>query len=198
MSQVVHGRLSLALIMLRREPGSLVRRSDRLEAALTVGLVMLGIALVPVAVWLGVRTDENQSALARQQAHDLRQVTATTLEDATGWRAGADLETASLGTVPATWDWRESTHRGDLTVSAGTPAGSPVEIWVDRSGARAPEPVTEAGAAVSAVTVAAFSWVMVMLLAGAGVAIGNGMLNRRRDLQWTRQLERFLGDAPAH
>lgn len=198
MSQVVHGRLSLALIMLRRAPGSLVRRSDRLEAALTVGLVLLGIVLVPVAVWLGGRTGESQSALAQQQARDLRQVTATTLEDAAGWTAGAEFDGVSLDTVQATWDWRDSAHRGDLTVAAGTPAGATVDIWVDRSGARAAEPITQSGATASAVTVGVFTWVMVMLLAGTGVAIGNGMLNRRRDLQWTRQLERFLGDAPAH
>ncbi|MFC4606158.1 hypothetical protein [Rhodococcus kronopolitis] len=192
----MHGRLSLTLRLLRPPPGSVARGSDRLEAALMVGLAVLAVVLVPLACWLGARTGEQQVALAQQQARELRTTTATTV-DAADHEAAVDPGIRAVDVVTATWTWAGEVHRGRVVADAGAPAGTHVDIWVDSEGNRSAPPIPVADAATAGPSVAVFTWVSAMMLAGTGVAIGTGVLNRRRDEQWTRALAGLLGDAPA-
>ncbi|MFE3290686.1 hypothetical protein [Rhodococcus sp. NPDC059234] len=193
----MHGHTALLRRSLRPRADPLLRRSDRVEALLVVGLLVLAIVLIPVAVWLGGRSGESQRDLARAQAREYSMVTATTVGAAASASAPTDYVAVPVETAPATWSWGHESRRGDVRVDRDAPAGTQVQIWVDAHGDKAAAPITASAAATSAVVVGLFAWTSAMMAAAAVVASARALLNRRRDGQWSRELAEFLGTAPA-
>ncbi|MFC9786836.1 hypothetical protein [Rhodococcus sp. NPDC127528] len=193
----MHGHTALLRRSLRPRADPLLRRSDRVEALLVVGVLVLAIALIPVAVWLGGRSGESQRALAQVQAREYSMVTATTVGAVESVSAPTDYVAVPVESAPATWSWGREIRRGDVRVDPDAPVGTRVQIWVDGHGDKAVAPITASAAATSAVVVGVFTWTSAMMAAGALAASARALLNRRRDGQWSRELAEFLGTAPA-
>jgi hypothetical protein len=120
-----------------------LRRSvDRLEAAVLIGTLLLGLLAVPVAAAVGTGAHE---AAARQAAHQrslLHVVPARTLEDAL---APVGPDGPVVGPLPVRVSWVDHTgvtKRAAVEVEPGTPAGTKVSVWVDAHGREAPPPST--------------------------------------------------------
>lgn len=194
----VLGYSALTRRSLRRGHDPLRRRADRVEGLLAASLLLLLVAMVPLAVWLGNLTGDRQSARAEQQARDYRQVTATTMEDATSESIPSDGVSVTIDTAPARWIAAGQSHRGEVTVDANTLAGSEVTIWVDADGNLASAPISAADAAAGAVLVGLFTWTFTAAVGSATFAGARALLNRRRQRQWSADILAFLGSATSH
>ncbi|MFD1812215.1 hypothetical protein [Rhodococcus gannanensis] len=192
------GYAALTRRSLRLGHDPLRRRPDRLEGLFALGLLILLVVMVPVAVWLGNAAGDQQSALAEQQARDHRQVTATTVEDATSRSVASDAVPVSIDTAPAKWVVDDRTHRDDVPVDPGATAGTEVTIWVDADGNLASAPVTATAAATAGVMVGLFTWTSTALVGATGFLAARAMLDRRRRRQWSADIRAFLGSATSH
>ncbi|MFF0816361.1 hypothetical protein ACFYVR_14600 [Rhodococcus sp. NPDC003318] len=181
---------------MRHDP--LRRSGDRLEAVLAVALVVLAAVMLPLAIWLGNLTGDRQGALAAQQASEYRQVTATTVGDATSQSIAGDTIPTSVDTAPARWVVAGVEHRADVNVEPETLAGTEVSIWVDGDGNVASEPISASAAATAGVMVGLFTWMSTMILATTAFLGSRALLNRRRSRQWSREISEFLGSATSH
>ncbi|GAA4484651.1 membrane protein [Rhodococcus olei] len=193
------GYAALTWRSLRRSHDPLRRRVDRVEGTLAVAVAVLLVALLPLAVWLGALVGDQQTAIAHQQARDFRQVTATTAADSAADSVSPDpTPVATVESAPAHWEWAGVTHRADVAVDPGTRAGTEVQIWVDPDGDLASRPISPSDAATSGIFVAVFTWVSGALVAFTGFLAARGVLNRRRDREWSREIREFLGTATSY
>ena len=125
----------------RRMPWSRVtlrRRSDRIQAWLTLTLILGALVGAPwVAWWVAGTTyrDEVRAGAWERQHH--HPVAAVLTQDASG-RAGpgGDVPPAPARvSAPAYWTGPDGlTHAGVVTVEVGTRSGSTVSIWIDDHG----------------------------------------------------------------
>ncbi|OJF09739.1 hypothetical protein BG844_35930 [Couchioplanes caeruleus subsp. caeruleus] len=160
------------------------RGTDRVQAWLTLVLVMTMLFAAPWTAWWAARTTyrDVERAVAWERQHRLP-ATATLVEDASvqdghGWSA--------TGTVPvrSRWTGPDGTiGSGEVSAPAGARAGSTVPIWLDDHGQVVPQPAPRS--AVADATLAA-------VLAGGAVVTGLGgvrriviwRLDRRRLRSW--------------
>ncbi|MFZ2178727.1 MAG: hypothetical protein WAW17_32795 [Rhodococcus sp. (in: high G+C Gram-positive bacteria)] len=188
---------------LRRRPAHsrhnpLLRRADRIENLFILAVIVLAFAMLPIAIFVGVRTVDSQVALAEQQAQEYRTVTATTLADSAAVTMAADTAPSTLETAPAKWMWGDDIRRADITVAPSTPAGTREQVWVDGEGDLTAPPMSTASARVGGVIAGIFTWFAVMMIAFSAFLIAKVSLNRSRDAQWDRDLRRFFDSTTRH
>ncbi|MBC2590445.1 Rv1733c family protein [Rhodococcus aetherivorans] len=177
----------------------LIRRTDRAEARLAVAVLLLVLATIPLAGWVGARTWDTQSALAVQQTAERTLVTAKTQAAAeTADATAGELTMVASASAPATWAWGDEKRRGDVTVDYGTPAGADVQIWVDPNGEQALAPLSATSAKISSVLVGLSLWFAAALLAAAVFGYGRWRLDRTRNREWSREIAAFLGSTSSH
>ncbi|MDV6295351.1 Rv1733c family protein [Rhodococcus aetherivorans] len=177
----------------------LIRRTDRAEARLAVAVLLLVLATIPLAGWVGARTWDTQSALAVQQTAERTLVTAKTQAAAeTADATAGELTMVAAASAPATWAWGDEKRRGDVTVDYGTPAGADVQIWVDPNGEQALAPLSATSAKISSVLVGLSLWFAAALLAAAVFGYGRWRLDRTRNREWSREIAAFLGSTSSH
>ncbi|MGW0174275.1 Rv1733c family protein [Rhodococcus sp. NPDC003322] len=192
------GYAALTRRSLRRGHDPLRRRFDRLEGLLAVGVILLAVVLIPLSVWLGNLAGDSQSALAEQQARDYRQVTATTVADATTRSLPTDGVPVSADSAPARWVAAGGEHRAEVSVDPGARAGTELTIWVDGDGNLSGAPITATAATTGGIIVGLFTWTSTMLIAACGFLGARAALNRYREREWSRQISAFLGSATSH
>ncbi|HVW40617.1 MAG TPA: hypothetical protein VHC18_04640 [Amycolatopsis sp.] len=178
-------------IHLGRNP--LARRSDRVEAALLL-VVVLGLLLaLPFAALVGTHTYGGQHALADQQRATRHQATATLIEDAPTSAAASDgvyvnggIETTTG--VHATWTVAGGAEKvGTITADPGTPAGAKVPVWLSDSGEPVPAPMTASDVTTTSMLAGIFTW-LIAALALAGLYWATRLiLDRRRSARWDRE-----------
>ena len=170
------------------------RRVDRVESVVLLVAVLVGLLVIPAAAVLGfaVRDEIEQSAAERRAA--LTVTTARTLTDSealVGAVPGQVMSHVRVGWTDATG----AEHEGWTYVMVGTKQGTPVTIWLDRSGAVAPTPRppgdgAPVGAAVG-LTAGTFGWLLVCGLTRLAVA----SLDRRRardlETEWEQTDDRW-------
>jgi hypothetical protein len=162
------------------------RATDRVEAAASWVLGVLGLVLVAAAVLIGLQLHGAGIEQSRVDAVERLSVDATLLKPADG-AVGAD---ASLAThVTAIWTGPDGIpHTGSVPVIGIQPAGSTVPIWVDRTtGAIATPPVDALQASISAVVGG-----LLVLMLGVLVLLGLRALVRagctaRNHAAWARE-----------
>jgi hypothetical protein len=143
--------------------GRMPRRwTDLVEDGATWVLIVLALLTVTVAFVVGIGTFRDTAEHQRTEAQTRTLVTATVLETA------PMLAIEQLAAdVPARWIGPDGQPRtGIVTVVAGTFAGDEVSIWVDRNGARIPEPRPQ----LSAVTGGLLSGLAVLVAGGTLLA----------------------------
>ncbi|MCF7549169.1 hypothetical protein [Pseudonocardia sp. WMMC193] len=165
------------------------RRTDRVERATGVLVAAGALLAVVLAVLTSVSLHGSGVRQAANDAVDRVAVTATLtapVEASPG--LDATMSPGVGAAVPATWTAPDgSLQTGTVPVMGPQPAGSSVPIWVDRTGALAPPPVTATQAAVTSVV----GGLLVLLAGGlllagvrAGVRARCAALNHRA---WARE-----------
>ena len=117
------------------------RWTDRVEDVAAWVLLAAGLLLVLVGVVLGIGVYDGMVQQGHAEAVDRTPASATLLDSAPTI-AYAEA-TGPPVDVHATWKDRwGTTHTGLVTAPQGLDAGSTVPIWIDRSGAAVPEPMS--------------------------------------------------------
>lgn len=166
---------------------SLARNSDRFEALLLKLVILAALLAVPVASAVGSANHGRQVAAATADAAN-RQATTAYLLKAAPVRI-VDSESVGTGdpTTEATWtDTRGARHTGAVLAAPGSPAGSPVPIWVDARGELTSAPKTAATAVFDSVLVAFWLWFAVIAALVVIHRVTRLVLARRRALAWER------------
>ncbi|WP_051944472.1 Rv1733c family protein [Streptacidiphilus rugosus] len=170
----------------------LTRQTDRARSRLRLWQAVAVVAAVLGAVASGVLFHASEAGRAASERSTARPVTATTVADAPSvparGRATAYLERA---VVSVAWDFPAGVrHLARESVVAGTPAGSPVVVWVDPLG----RPLGTPPGALDLVLGSALVGGGTLTVLG-GLAVVGGRLLRlrldRRDLRtWAEQWAR--------
>ncbi|WP_410657714.1 hypothetical protein [Amycolatopsis sp. lyj-112] len=166
---------------------SLARNSDRFEALLLKLLILAALLAIPVAATAGSAHYGGQVASAASDAANHRATTAYLLKAAPLRIADSESVGIDDSTTDAAWtDSRGDRHTGPVVASPGSPAGSPVPIWVDTRGELTSAPKTASTAVFDSVLVAFWLWFAVI---AALVVIHRAtrlVLDRRRTAAWER------------
>ena len=117
------------------------RWTDRVEDVAAWVLLAAGLLVVLVGGVLGIGVYDRMVHQGHAEAVDRTSASATLLDGAP--TIGSAYATGSSVGVHATWkDRLGMTHTGLVTAPEGLDAGSTVPIWIDRSGAAVPEPMS--------------------------------------------------------
>jgi hypothetical protein len=117
------------------------RWTDRVEDVAAWVLLAAGLLVVLVGGVLGIGVYDRMVHQGHAEAVDRTSASATLLDSAP--TIGSAYATGSSVGVHATWkDRLGMTHTGLVTAPQGLDAGSTVPIWIDRSGAAVPEPMS--------------------------------------------------------
>ncbi|MFI9612719.1 hypothetical protein ACIHCM_13790 [Streptomyces sp. NPDC052023] len=172
----------------RRNP--LKRRSDRVEAWVLLGVRALAAA---AAVLAGPAVSRNvELELARERV-EWRRIEARLSESVPGsspTRSGAP-DTERLW-AEVRWPAPDGSDRtGQAKVRPGSPAGTPVTVWIDRQGRLVTEPTTPGEARVRADLIGALAGLGAAALPLTGGRLLRNRLERRRLDQWETDWARF-------
>ncbi|HET6290855.1 MAG TPA: hypothetical protein VFG15_29430 [Amycolatopsis sp.] len=166
---------------------SLARASDRFEALLLKLFLLAALLAVPVAAAAGSANHGRQVAAAATDAVG-RQATTAFLSKAAPVRI---VDSESVGTdnatTEATWtDSRGARHTGGVLATPGSPAGSPVPIWVDARGELTAAPRTASTAVFDSVLVGLWLWFAVVASLVLFHRVVRLALDRHRIAAWER------------
>lgn len=169
----------------------LMRKSDRIEAALIPLAVFLVILAVAGAGVLGTLAHDIEARRYLDETRTRHTVTATAVEDSTPGPGSAS------GNSKVVVRWRASGVDRSKLISWGEAvrARTPLQIWVDAEGyqVEAPRPPSLAGA--NAVLAGAVAWWILFLVAEVSVGAVRSRLSRIRDTQWDREIRYLLDDS---
>jgi hypothetical protein len=177
-------------IHLGRNP--LARRSDRVEAALLIVVVLGLLIALPLAALVGTNTYRGQFAISVEQQASRHLTTATLVEDAptpVPATEGVYLS-ANTGTtgVLARWALPGGAERiGTVAANPGTAAGTEVPVWLSAAGDAVPAPMTTSDAATTSVLAGIFSWLVIALGLAAVYWTTRLIMDRRRAAHWDRE-----------
>jgi hypothetical protein len=152
------------------------RGTDRVEAALRLVMILLAVVAVPAAAVAAGRWADHY-ALHRAQVQRVlnHQVTAVLLEDAPATGVPDPYTSIQTAWVPARWQPAGQPSRtGQVLAVIGARKGSPVQTWVDQSGA-VTDPPLERRVIVGDVWLAVMATCLMSLL----VLLAAGVLVRR-------------------
>jgi hypothetical protein len=169
----------------------LVRRCDRVEAALLIVMIILAVVAVPVAVLLGSSQREQALATVAQERATRAPATAVLLAAAPDLVPGEAVASGSES-VQASWHLPDGSVRtGVVSVDPGTPAGASVPIWVDRAGNPTAAPGTPAKALSLGIGIGLLSWTAAALALCVLMWMARVVLNHLRAAAWTREWARI-------
>jgi hypothetical protein len=158
------------------------RRTDRIAAFATVGLIVVFLVVTPIVDIFAGHWAYRWSMSQQRDQQSWRAVTAVLLQKAPVEPSGFD---ASGSWTVARWTPPGGHARsGAISVPAGTPAGSRVRIWLDSSGRWAGLPLGRQTVVVR-VVMAIMGTTLVLAAAAITVAsVGLWLLDRRRMAGW--------------
>jgi hypothetical protein len=165
------------------------RRTDRIEAAIRLAIVILLLVAMPLAA-IAVGRQADNLALRRahaQQAAD-HQVSAVLLEQAQANGVPGPYTSVQLTYVLARWQPPGGPPRsGQVLAPAGTPAGSTVTIWIDASGAVVSPPPDHREIVGDAALAAMVTGLIASLLLLGLNTLARRALDRRRLNAWAAE-----------
>lgn len=176
----------------------LVRSSDRLEAALVIGVVLVALLAIPFAAAAGSEAYAAGLRRAAEQTADRHEVTAVLLADAPPVQVRLDgVPVEETVEVHARWVVPGGPVReGVVTVDPGSATSAEVPIWLDEAGNVVDAPVTSTDAAGQGVGVGVGVWLACVMLLGGFYLAGRSTLGRLRDAAWEREWRRVSEDGP--
>ena len=176
---------------LSREPNPLRRRGDRCAAALMAGLMVLALAVLPVAAAIGHGTHQRLLADAAEQAATRREVTAQLLEPPrmrvlTRHPQVRDIRFEAM----AGWqDPGGGTRTALIDVDSPRAAGDSVTVWIDEAARPVQPPLSTDRALASAISVAVLLAGGGVVLCGAALLAVRALTDARARRAWEREWE---------
>ncbi len=169
----------------------LVRTSDRVQAIATIMLFLLGVAIIPVVVTLGMSTHQHQTAMYARQAAGVHQTTARVTANS---MVEPTYGTQQLYVAQIIWEVNGLPQRASIKWPEYLTAGEHIPVWIDATGTLSGKPMSADQAVMDGVMVAVVLW-----LVGVGVGVGSlqllkWRLDRRRDAQWEQGLRALVAD----
>jgi hypothetical protein len=165
------------------------RGSDRAEAWLRIGLVVVFLIASPLAaIGLGRLTNAASLSAARAQAASERQVTAVLLDKVA--RAADDPLYGATGFVwaKAQWTAPDGQRRiGQVPAPVGSKAGRAVSIWVDTAGQLVYPPIGESQIASRVIAVVALTPAALGVMLLIVLWLAKSVLDRRRLKDWAAE-----------
>ncbi|HEV2777847.1 MAG TPA: hypothetical protein VGX25_00445 [Actinophytocola sp.] len=168
--------------------GAFIRPPDRVERALVLSVLIVALALVPVALTAASDAYAARASVAQAQAQQRHATVATLVRDAPQARPGSGLTHTAV--VPARWTAGGVIRTGEVRADAGLRAGAEVPIWLDETGNPTDRPATVAGAAMAGFVVALLVWLTGAALCAVVCILGVLAVNRWRRATWTREWAR--------
>ncbi|WP_438860793.1 Rv1733c family protein [Actinoplanes nipponensis] len=170
----------------RRVP--LRRRSDRIQAWLTLAVIVTALLAAPGAAWWTARSTYGAEARASEwEARHRRAVSAVLEQNAAGVSSTVDSEALpgpEYVPVAARWTAPDGTVRaGAVPVEAGARAGSTVTVWIDELGALA-SPPRRRNAVLDATVAGTFALTAMLAFLGGARRLVIWRLDRRRLRSW--------------
>lgn len=164
------------------------RGSDRAEAWIRIGLVLVFLAGAPLAGWLAAGWAQSvANRAARTQQASERYVAATLLHKVPGSPDSPFGSAGSLGWVLARWTTRGGAVRtGSVQAPQGARAGSTVRVWTDQSGTLTGPPLQPSQVRGWVLMMALIAPVMLALLLMSALGLSRQALERRRLASWER------------
>lgn len=166
---------------LGRDHSPLLRRPDRIEAAILTGLVAIFLIAGPLLAVAAGRLADARDLREQHAERSWRQVPATVTGVSGASGNWADVALKVGWTAP---DGQRRT--GTVPLVSAAPAGQRLRIWVDAAGRQVLPPITGlriARDAAAAAIVACMALAAVLSMAGAFVRVA---VNRRRIAGWER------------
>ena len=165
------------------------RGSDRAEAWLRIGLVVVFLIVSPLAaIGLGQLTNAASASAARAQAASERQVTAVLLDKVA--RAADDPLYGATGFVWARPRWTSpdgQQRTGEVPAPVGSKAGRAVTIWVDSTGQLVYPPIGESQIASRVIAVVALTPAPLGVALLIVLWLARSVLDRRRLKDWAAE-----------
>ena len=178
--RIVRRRRRVGALSLGRSP--LRREVDRIEASIFAGLLAAFLIGAPLLAIAAGRWEHSAAAAEQRAQQSVHLVTAVLLQDVPDIAVG-----------DGTWDagalarWTASDGKsfvGDILDTAGAPAGSRVQIWVDGSGRQTYPPLTRRGLETRVITAAALAPAAFAITLLTVALCLRWLLNRRRLAGW--------------
>ncbi|WP_340681333.1 hypothetical protein LCL61_21415 [Amycolatopsis coloradensis] len=190
-------RPEIVTVITRRNP--LIRWSDRLEAALMIGAVLLVLLAIPFAAAAGSGAYAEGRERAVEQAANRQETTAVLLADAPPVHVRLDgVPLDEKVEVAARWTGPGGLIReGVVTVDAGMVTGNEVRIWLDALGHPVEAPVTDTDALSQGIGVGTGLWLGWLTLVATVFLACRAALGRRRAAEWAREWQRIAQNRPA-
>jgi len=185
------------LLCFTRNP--LARWSDRLEAALVIGTLLLALLAIPFAAAAGSDAYAGSLRRAAEKAASLQETTAVLLVDAPPARVRLD-GVPSEEQVEAVARWSVSggpVREGLVTVDAGAVKGTEVRIWLDANGHAVAAPAGVDDSKSLGVGVGTGLWLGWITLLATVFLLCRAALSRSRAAEWAREWRRVAQDRPA-
>jgi hypothetical protein len=167
----------------------LLRRTDRIEAILTVMAIVAAVAVIPVAAAVGAAVYGSHARLYADEALTRHSVAATVIE----LDVGTSQPHATARAVRARWRAGSEEHTGWFRTGRTAKVGDQLQIWVNNDGAKTPPPTPTSQAWIDAVGAGAGMWFAVALALAALAAMTRSPLNRIRYAQWEREINSLAG-----
>jgi hypothetical protein len=165
------------------------RGSDRAEAWLRIGLVLVFLITSPLAaIGLGKLTNAASVSAARAQAARERLVTAVLLDKVA--RAADDPLYGASGLVWARARWTSPNGQrrvGEVPAAIGSKPGQTESIWVDSAGQLTYPPIGESQIASRVIAVVALTPAALGILLLIVLWLGKSVLDRRRLQDWAAE-----------
>lgn len=168
-AEPVNDELRWLAHVLSGEPNPLRRSIDRWAAGLTAALLLLALALLPLAALIGHGVHQRMLAEAAEQAATHRQVSAELVEPSRlEVLPSAHPQTQVQFEAVARWSAPDGrSYTGPIEVTSRGVPGDRVDIWIDGNGQRVPPPVSEQRALAAAIS----TGVLVVIGGGALCAV---------------------------
>jgi hypothetical protein len=167
----------------------LVRRIDRLEAA----IAMLAVVFAMVAIEFAVDFEHTTYA-ARAQRYAAEAATRHPVDAIALTHSASGDQPASSSSVHVQWFADDETRDKVVRVPRSVAAGDHVRIWVNDKGDATSAPRTRADARVDAVVGAVAEWLALASLCAIVVAVLRRLLDRVRYRRWDRDFRLLIDD----
>ncbi|SOX54399.1 hypothetical protein MAAFP003_3075 [Mycobacterium ahvazicum] len=165
---------------------ALLRRSDRMEALVTLIAFVVSLMAIPFAGVAAGITYGVRDRVYVQQAHQRHTVTATITQTSN--------DDSGITLVQAKWPAPQGERTGQLELADAAALGDRTTVWVDMHGDLVTPP-TPTWQAVGDAFAAALGTVLVIAVGVAALVISvRSRLHRARDAQWGRELSCLQAD----
>lgn len=163
---------------------TLVRASDRIEAAAMLLVQIAVIFAIPVVCAVGTSVYDSRSHALADDRLTTQQIEATAIRETSVNRLPYD----SANLTPLRWVFADNDHTAVVDTPTSMKPGDHTTIWVNEAGERTHQPLTDTAAAFDAVIAALSLWIAIAAAGVAAWALLRLHLKRARYAAWDHAL----------